>query len=155
MWKYNPSEIDEYFMSLAIKEAKKAFKKKEVPIGAIIVLDNEIVAKAYNKVESNFDPTAHAEIIAIKRATKKIKNWRLTGATLYVTKEPCVMCAGAMVSSRISRLVYGCKDTKRGAVHSIYHILSDRRLNHQVKILSGVLEDKCAELLKEFFYLLR
>jgi tRNA(adenine34) deaminase len=155
MWKFNLSEIDEYFMNLAIKEAKRAFQKKEVPVGAIIVLDNKIIAKTHNMVESNFDPTAHAEILAIRKATKKIKNWRLTGATLYVTKEPCVMCAGAMVNSRLSRLVYGCRDEKKGAAQSIYHILSDNRLNHQVEIFSGVKEEECAGLLKDFFQTLR
>lgn len=149
------SEMDEYFMRLAIKEAKKAFRKGEVPVGAVVVINNEVVAKAHNIVESGFNPTAHAEIIAIKRASKKIKNWRLNNATLYVTKEPCVMCAGAMVNARVGRLIYGCSDPKRGAVRSIYEILSDNRLNHQVAVFSGLFGDECGHLLKEFFKMRR
>lgn len=142
-------------MKIAINEAKKASKKGEVPVGAVVVLADKVISKAHNKVESNLDPTAHAEIIAIKKATKKLKNWRLTGATLYVTKEPCVMCAGAIVSSRLQRLVYGCDDPKRGAVRNIYQILSDDRLNHKVDFFSGLLEDECSMLLKDFFQILR
>lgn len=149
------SEKDLYFMKIAISEAKKAFKKGEVPVGAVVVLADKVISKAHNKVESNLDPTAHAEIIAIKKATKKLKNWRLTGATIYVTKEPCVMCAGAIVFSRLQRLVYGCDDPKKGAVRNIYQILSDDRLNHQVDVFSGLLGDECSMLLKDFFQILR
>lgn len=149
------SERDIYFMEIAINEAKKAFKRGEVPVGAVIVINDEIISKAHNRVELTLDPTAHAEILAVRKATRKINNWRLSGAILYVTKEPCVMCAGMMVSSRLSKLVYGCSDPKRGAVKSIYQILSDRRLNHQVDVFSGLLEDECAMLLKDFFQRLR
>ena len=142
---------DEYFMDIAIKEAEAAFMEGEVPIGAVIVKDNTIIAKAHNIKESRNDPTAHAELILLREATSQIKNWRLTDAALYVTKEPCLMCAGAMVNARLGKLVYGCEDAKGGAVHSLYQVLSDKRLNHQVKVVSGVLEDKCAELLKNFF----
>ena len=143
---------DEYFMDIAIKEAEAAFMEGEVPIGAVIVKDNTIIAKAHNIKESRNDPTAHAELILLREATSQIKNWRLTDAALYVTKEPCLMCAGAMVNARLGKLVYGCEDAKGGAVHSLYQVLSDKRLNHQVEVVSGVLEDKCAELLKRFFH---
>lgn len=143
------SDID--FMSLAIKEAETAFKKGEVPVGAVLVIDDRVIAVAHNMRESALDPTAHAEIIALRNAAKRTGNWRLNGATLYVTKEPCVMCAGAMVNARLRRLVYGCGDIKGGAVHSLYQILSDSRLNHQVDVVSGVMENECAELLKRFF----
>ena len=142
---------DEYFMDIAIKEAEAAFMEGEVPIGAVIVKDNTIIAKAHNIKESRNDPTAHAELILLREATSQIKNWRLTDAALYVTKEPCLMCAGAMVNARLGKLVYGCEDAKGCAVHSLYQALSDKRLNHQVKVVSGILEDKCAELLKNFF----
>lgn len=143
------SDID--FMSLAIKEAETAFEKGEVPVGAVLVIDDKVIAVAHNTRESALDPTAHAEIIALRDAAKRTGNWRLTGATLYVTKEPCVMCAGAMVNARLRRLVYGCSDIKGGAVHSLYQILSDKKLNHQVEVVSGVLEEECAVLLKKFF----
>jgi tRNA(adenine34) deaminase len=149
------SERDVYFMRIAIKEAEKAFKKNEVPVGAVIVINDAIISKAYNRVEMTFDPTAHAEMIAVRKATKKVNNWRLMGATLYVTKEPCIMCAGMMVSARLSKLVYGCSDPKKGAVKSIYKILSDDRLNHQVNVFSGLLEEECAMLLRDFFQRLR
>lgn len=139
------------FMHIALKEAEKAFNENEVPVGAVLVINSEIIARAHNKRESAFDPTAHAEVIVLREAAQKIKNWRLTGATLYVTKEPCIMCAGAMVNARLERLVYGCGDTKAGAVQSLYQLLSDKRLNHQVEVVSGILEDECAELLKRFF----
>lgn len=139
------------FMRLALKEAKDAFNEGEVPVGAVIVINGEIIASARNKRESAFDPTAHAEVIVLREASQKIKNWRLTGAALYVTKEPCVMCAGAMVNARLGRLVYGCGDVKGGAVHSLYQLLFDKRLNHQVEVVSGILKDECALLLKRFF----
>lgn len=138
-------------MRFAIEEANNAFAAGEVPVGAVIVIDGEIVAAAYNLRESTNDPTAHAETLAMRAAARKIGNWRLTGATLYVTKEPCVMCSGVMVNSRLNRLVYGCHDHKGGAVSSLYRLLSDKRLNHQVEVVSGVLEKECADLLKRFF----
>ncbi len=143
------SDID--FMHIAHEEAEKAFNEDEVPVGAVLVIKGEIIARAHNKRESAFDPTAHAEVIVMREAAQKIKNWRLIDATIYVTKEPCIMCAGAMVNARLGRLVYGCGDTKAGAVQSLYRLLSDKRLNHQVEIVSGILEDECAELLKKFF----
>ena len=136
---------------LALKEAEDAFKEDEVPVGAVIVIEDEIIAIDHNRRESLVDPSAHAEILVLRAASDKINNWRLTNATLYVTKEPCVMCAGAMVNARLGRLVYGCKDIKAGAVDSLYQILSDKRLNHQVEVISGVLEEECSSLLKRFF----
>jgi tRNA(adenine34) deaminase len=138
-------------MRLALKEAEEAFNEGEVPVGAVLVVHDEIVAAAHNSRESTFDPTNHAEISVLREAAGKIKNWRLTDATLYVTKEPCIMCAGAMVNARLGRLVYGCYDSKGGAVKSLYKLLSDIRLNHQVEVVSGVLEEECADLLKRFF----
>lgn len=143
------SDID--FMRLALKEAEKAFNEDEVPVGAVLVIKGEIIARAHNKRESVFDPTAHAEVIVMREAAQKIKNWRLIDATIYVTKEPCIMCAGAMVNARLGRLVYGCGDIKAGAVQSLYQLLSDKRLNHQVEVVSGMLEEECAALLKKFF----
>ncbi|NOX21156.1 MAG: tRNA adenosine(34) deaminase TadA [Nitrospirae bacterium] len=142
---------DEYFMQLALEEAKKAYQLDEVPVGALVVKEGEVISRAYNQRESLNDPTAHAELIAIREASKRLGNWRLTDTTLYVTKEPCPMCAGAIVGARIKRLVYGCKDKKGGAVESLYTIASDPRLNHQVEITSGVLEPQCRELLQSFF----
>ncbi len=142
-------------MQIAFEEALKAFQKGEVPVGAVIVLNGEIISRAYNQKEGNPDATAHAEIIAIKEACRVLNNWRLEDATIYVTKEPCIMCAGAMVYARIKRLVYGCDDQKGGAVKSLYQILNDPRLNHQVEVVRGVLEEECRRLLQEFFQDLR
>ncbi|RMG73940.1 MAG: nucleoside deaminase [Nitrospirae bacterium] len=142
---------DTHFMEIALSEAREAFRKDEVPVGALVVKEGEIIAKAHNLRETLNDPTAHAELIAIREASRKLRNWRLTNTTLYVTKEPCPMCAGAIVGARIKRLVYGCKDEKGGATESLYHITTDPRLNHQVELRSGVLEEKCRQLLQEFF----
>ncbi len=149
------SEHDIEFMHIALEQAFIAFKEQEVPVGAILVIDNRIISRAYNQCESTFDPTAHAEIIVIRESCRTIGNWRLTDATLYVTKEPCIMCAGAMVNCRLKRLVYGCKDEKGGSVDSLFHLLNDKRLNHQVEIVSGVLEKECGEILSKFFKLRR
>lgn len=138
-------------MKLALEEAILAFSEGEVPVGAVLVSEDVVVARAHNTRESSKDPTAHAEMIAIRTAAEKGSSWRLTEATLYVTKEPCIMCAGSMVNARLGRLVYGCKDEKGGAVDSLYKLLSDRRLNHQVEVISGVLEEECAEMLIKFF----
>lgn len=142
-------------MKKAIKEALKAYKKGEIPVGAVVVVKNKIVSRAHNVKETKNDPTAHAEILAIKKAGKKFNSWRLTDATLYVTKEPCIMCAGAIVHARIKRVVYGCDDPKGGGVVSLYRILQDPRLNHQVEIKRGVLEEECRVLLQKFFKGLR
>ena len=142
---------DEDFMRAALEEAEEAYKEGEVPVGSVLVVDGEIVASAHNEREALSDPTAHAEVMVMREGARKGKSWRLSGATLYVTKEPCVMCAGTMVNARLGRLVYGCGDIKGGAVDSLYRLLSDERLNHQVEITSGVLEKECAALLKRFF----
>lgn len=142
---------DVHFMRLALEEAEIAFSEGEVPVGALLVINGNIIAKGRNRRERLQDPSAHAEVMALREAAAGINNWRLCDATLYVTKEPCVMCAGTMVNARLGRLVYGCGDSKGGAVESLYRILSDKRLNHNVEVISGVLEEECAEILKRFF----
>jgi tRNA(adenine34) deaminase len=145
------SENDIYFMRLAFEEAEAAFDADEVPVGAVIVQGDAVIARTHNRRESSNDPTGHAELLAIRVASQKLQRWRLSDTTLYVTKEPCIMCAGTMVNARLGRVVYGCRDEKGGAVDSLYKLLSDERLNHQVEVVSGVLEDLCAEILKKFF----
>lgn len=142
---------DEYFMSLALKEAEAAFDEGEVPVGAVLVKDNKVIAATHNRKEEHNDPTAHAELNIIREGALKTGEWRLTDATLYVTKEPCVMCAGAMINARLGRLVYGCRDERFGAVTSRFQLVNDPGLNHEVRVLAGVLEDKCAEILRKFF----
>ena len=142
---------DSAFMRLALREAESAFTEDEVPVGAVLVVDGQVIASTRNNRETSFDPAGHAELMAIREGAQKLKKWRLSNATLYVTKEPCPMCAGAMVNARLGRLVYGCGDVKGGAVDNLYQLLSDSRLNHQVEVVSGVLEEDCAQLLKKFF----
>jgi tRNA(adenine34) deaminase len=144
-------ETDIYFMRLALEEAKVAFQEGEVPVGAVIVKNSKVIARAHNSRETSKDPTGHAEILVLRSGTHENASWRLADATLYVTKEPCIMCAGAMLNARLGTLVYGCRDNKGGAVNSLYNLLSDKRLNHQVEVISGVLEDECAEILQRFF----
>ncbi len=138
-------------MRRALVEARAALAEDEVPIGAIIVHEESIIAAAHNQREQLRDPTAHAEMIAITQAAAAIGDWRLEGCTLYVTLEPCAMCAGAIVLARIPRLVYGASDPKAGAVTSLYQLVNDERLNHRSAVLGGVLADQCAEVLSEFF----
>lgn len=145
------TDDDIEFMRLALDEAIQAFDKGEVPVGAVVVCNGRLISRAHNLREATNDPSAHAEILALRSAAKLSDSWRLLEATLYVTKEPCIMCSGAIINSRITRLVYGCKDVKAGGVDSVYHILTDKRLNHQVQVVSGVLEDEAAELLQRFF----
>ena len=143
---------DEKYMRLAIDEALKARSIGEVPVGAVIVGGNgEIISSAHNLCETSSDPTAHAEILAIREASRKLENWRLTGATLYVTLEPCLMCMGAIVLARIKRVVFGALDPKAGAVMSLYNIGVDGKLNHTVEIKKGILKEDCARLLRDFF----
>ncbi len=143
---------DERFMLLAIEEAKKAELMGEVPIGAITVGEGgEILSRAHNLRETSLDPTAHAEVIAIREAAKKMLSWRLSGTTLYVTLEPCVMCMGAIILARVKRLVFGSLDTKAGAALSLYNIGIDGKLNHRLRVKEGVLKDECGDLLKKFF----
>ena len=146
---------EEKFMQAALAEARKGFSEDEVPVGAVVVVDGKIIARAHNLRESLIDPTAHAEILAIKKAAKKLGGWRLSGATLYTTLEPCPMCAGAIVHSRVRELVYGADDPKAGACGSIMNVVSSGHLNHRVKVRSGVLKKESSEILKKFFKKLR
>ena len=143
--------MHDYFMQQALAEAQRALDEDEVPIGAVIVHGERIVASAHNQREQLRDPTAHAEMIAITQAAQALGSWRLEGCTLYVTLEPCPMCAGAIVQARIPLVVYGAVDPKAGAVSTLFQLLTDRRLNHQAQIVSGVLADRCGELLTRFF----
>jgi len=145
------SNPDVSFMQAALDEAREAAQRGEVPIGAVIVHDGRIIARAGNRTITGCDPTAHAEIVALRAAARELKNYRLLDATLYVTIEPCSMCAGAMIQARIARLVYGADDAKGGAVRSCFSILDHPQLNHRVEVASGVLADESATLLKEFF----
>lgn len=147
--------MEQEFMKEALKEAKKAYKKLEVPVGVVIVKNGKIIARAHNEKEEKQDTTKHAEIIAIKRASKKIKNWRLTDCQMYVTLEPCSMCAGALINSRIQKVYIGAMDEKTGACGSVLNLLKDYKFNHQVEIETGILETECENILKEFFKELR
>jgi tRNA(adenine34) deaminase len=142
---------DERFMRLALEEARAAERAGEVPVGCAITLDGRATARAANRTISDCDPTAHAEMNALRAAAATLGNYRLLGSTLYVTLEPCAMCAGAMIQARISRLVYGADDPKAGAVRSCFSIFEHPRMNHRVEIFSGVLAEEAAELLKSFF----
>lgn len=142
---------DNDYMDLALAEARKAYAMGEVPIGAVLVVDDQVVASAHNRRETWKDATAHAEILVIQEACQKLGRWRLTGATLYVTIEPCPMCAGALVMSRIDRLVYGSADYKAGAVESIFNIAQNEALNHRLMITAGVKSDECSGIMREFF----
>ena len=138
-------------MRAAIEAARIAEDNGDVPIGAVIVCENRIIGKAYNQREQLNDPTAHAEIIALTQAAAARQSWRLNGCTMYVTLEPCPMCAGALVLSRMDRLVYGCGDPKSGACGSLYNIVGDERLNHRLEVAAGVLAEECREQLQNFF----
>jgi tRNA(adenine34) deaminase len=139
------------FMRLALEEAELAFREDEVPIGAVIVREDRVIARAHNQREQLHDPTAHAEMIAITQAAEVLRSWRLDGCTLYVTLEPCPMCAGAMVQARIPAVVYGATDPKAGAARSLYRLLDDERLNHRCQVVPGVLAGPCGEILSRFF----
>jgi tRNA(adenine34) deaminase len=142
---------DARFMRAALEEARAAAERGEVPVGAVVVINDEIVARAGNRTITDCDPTAHAEVIALREASKRIGNYRLTGAALYVTIEPCAMCAGAMIQARIARLVYGAPDAKGGAVKSCFAVLDHPQLNHRVAVTAGVLADEASATLKNFF----
>jgi tRNA(adenine34) deaminase len=142
---------DEKWMREALKEAKLAYKKKEVPVGAVVVYEKKIIGRGHNQVESLKDPTAHAEILAIGAASNFLGSWRLSRASIYATVEPCIMCAGAIILSRIDRLIFGTKDSKAGACGSLYNLVQDIRLNHQVQITADVLRQECSFLLDSFF----
>ena len=147
----NIHKDDQRYMQIAIEQAGIAEENGDVPIGAVIVYQNQIIGKAYNQREQLKDPTAHAEIIALTQAAAFLESWRLHHCTIYVTLEPCPMCAGALVLARIERLVYGCDDPKTGAIKSLYNIVTDERLNHIIDVTSGVLAEECSGLLQHFF----
>ena len=142
---------DETYMAIALEEARLAFDEGEVPIGAVVVCDGEVVARAHNRRETDADPSAHAEFAAMVAASQALERWRLTGCTVYVTLEPCLMCAGLMINSRIDRCVYGAPDPKGGALGTLYDVSHDPRLNHEFEVTAGVCADECAELLRTFF----
>ena len=147
----NNQRDDLFFMRFALQEAQKAADIDEVPIGAVIVKDNQIIAKAHNLRETLQDATAHAELLAIRKACEVLGTWRLIGCSLYVTLEPCPMCAGAIILSRVDRVVFGAKDPKGGACGSIVNLPADKRFNHRPEIVEGVLADECGDILKKFF----
>ena len=145
------TEIDMRMMKRAIALAREAAAIDEVPVGAVVYRGNEIIAEAANNREITRDPAGHAELIAVSEAGKALGDWRLTGCTVAITLEPCCMCAGAMVNARVDRVIYGASDPKAGGVESLYRILNDKRLNHQVDVYSGLLAEECSEVLKAFF----
>ena len=142
---------DEAFMALAIEQARAAAVEGEVPVGAVVVVEGRVIAAAHNRPISLSDPTAHAEILALRQAAKELSSYRLTGATMYVTLEPCVMCVGAMVHARLARLRFGARDPKAGALGSVYDLGCDGRLNHRIEVSAGLMELECAAILREFF----
>jgi tRNA(adenine34) deaminase len=139
-------------MRLALREARRAFDEDEAPVGAVVVRGGRVIARAHNRPIHLGDPTAHAEILALRRAAKKLGNYRLTGCSLYVTIEPCAMCAGAIVHARVARVIFGAHDPKAGAVGSALRVLNHPNLNHQVEIAQGVLAEDCAAILRAFFH---
>ena len=143
------------FMKEAIKQAKKAESILEVPVGAVIVKNNKIIARAYNQKETKFDSTKHAEILAIQKASKKLNSWRLSDCEMYVTLEPCSMCAGALIQSRIKKVYIGAMDEKTGSCGSVFNLLKDYKFNHNVEIEYGICKDQCEKILKDFFKKLR
>jgi tRNA(adenine34) deaminase len=147
----DPTLMHEEFMRLAIEEAEAAMAEDEVPVGAVIVHEGRIIARAHNQREQLRDPTAHAEMVAITQAAESRQSWRLDECVLYVTLEPCPMCAGAILQARLPVVVYGAADPKAGAVRTLYHLLDDPRLNHRCLIVSGVLVDECGAILSRFF----
>ena len=142
---------DEQFMCMALEEAKRAGEEGEVPVGAVLVSGGQVIARGRNRPIAMSDPTAHAEVLALREAATRAGNYRLPGCTLYVTIEPCAMCAGALLQARVGRLVFGAEDPKAGAVRSLYTLLEDERLNHRVKVTAGVLPEECREALHRFF----
>ena len=148
-------EEKNYYMNQALKEAEKAYQKLEVPVGAVLVKDGKIIARAHNQKETKIDTTKHAEILAIQKASKKLKSWRLIDCEMYVTLEPCSMCAGAMINSRIKKVYIGAMDEKTGAVGSVLNLFEDYTFNHRVEVETGIMEKECQETLKRFFKELR
>lgn len=142
---------DERYMKMALEEARAAIPRGEVPVGCVVVRDGRVLARAHNLRESLQDPTAHAEVLALREAARRTGSWRLDGAEVYVTVEPCVMCAGALVNARVERLIYGLADSKSGACGTLYDIPTDERLNHRLRVTGGVLAERSLALLREFF----
>ena len=146
---------DNKYMKEALKEAQKSYNKEEIPVGAVIVKDGKIIGRGHNLKETKNDTTNHAEIISIKKASKKLKSWRLTGCTMYVTLEPCTMCAGALIQARLDKVVIGTMDEKTGACGSVLNVVEDYKFNHRVEIEKGVMEKECKSIIQEFFKKLR
>ncbi|MEN6487469.1 MAG: tRNA adenosine(34) deaminase TadA [Smithella sp.] len=142
---------DDDYMKMALEEAQKAVEKGEVPVGAVVVLSGRIIGRAHNMPITLHDPSAHAEMLALRGAAQTLGNYRLTGAELYVTLEPCIMCAGAIIQARLARVIFGANDPKYGAVASLYQVLADKRLNHQVAMTEGILKEECSEIISRFF----
>jgi tRNA(adenine34) deaminase len=142
---------DELWMQVALRAAQRALQAGEVPVGAVVICDGQVIGRGFNRNITDSDPTAHAEVIALREAGKMLGNHRLSNCELFATIEPCAMCAGALVHARVRRLVYGAEDPKAGAVHSLMHVLNHPGLNHQIEVRGGVLAGQCAELLQEFF----
>jgi tRNA(adenine34) deaminase len=142
---------DEWFMRMALEEARRAGEEGEVPVGAVLVSEGKVIGRGRNRPIALCDPTAHAEILAIREGAVHTRNYRLAGSTLFVTLEPCAMCAGALLQARVQRLVFGAEDAKAGAVKSLFGLLADDRLNHRVEVTSGVLAEECREILQRFF----
>lgn len=146
---------NEKFMQEALKEAKKAYNKLEVPVGAVIVKDGKVIARAHNLKETKLDTTKHAEILAIQKASKKLESWRLLDCEMYVTLEPCSMCAGAIINARIKKIYIGALDEKTGAAGSVLNLLKDYKFNHEVEVEKGIMKEQCESMLKDFFKNLR
>ena len=147
----NPLQPHDRWMHAALNQARVAYEQDEVPVGAVVVYDDRVIGEGYNRRESPNDPTAHAEMIAITQAAESLGSWRLLDCTLYVTLEPCPMCAGAIVQARLPTVIYGTTDPKAGGCHTLYRITDDARLNHRATVIGGVLKDECRRLLQEFF----
>ena len=145
------TELDQQYMRLAIEQAQLAAQSGEVPVGAVLVKDGQVISKAFNKPIANHDPSAHAEMLALREAALAEKNYRIPGSTLYVTLEPCAMCSGAMLHARIDRVVYGAPDPKTGAAGSALDVFSSKQINHQTSVDGGIMSEECGQLLREFF----
>ena len=151
----NGNGEDRHYMEFALEEAAKGLVQDEVPVGALVVYHGEIIGRGYNQREELQDPTSHAEVLALREASSRLRSWRLDDCTLYVTLEPCIMCIGAILQARVPRLVFGCLDPKGGAVESLYRLCDDPRLNHSTDVTGGILKEQCARILSGFFLSLR
>ncbi|MBU3628124.1 tRNA adenosine(34) deaminase TadA [Polynucleobacter sp. AP-Reno-20A-A9] len=145
------TELDQQYMCMAIEQAQLAAQSGEVPVGAVLVRDGQVISRAFNKPIANHDPSAHAEMLALRQAALAEENYRIPGSTLYVTLEPCAMCSGAMLHARIDRVVYGAPDPKTGAAGSVLDLFSSKRINHQTSVEGGIMSEECGQLLRDFF----